>query len=401
MSENQNSPGDMPPPNLEQRVEEVPEQPGFPPPYPGPPPVKEKGGFARGFGMGTGLGLGLTVALIALTIVGGIMSMISLSVLMASTDGDAYTQTEVVWGDPSAEGRLRAIPISGSILTAGSGGSLFAFGTYGYEVAEQIDELTTADSAGLVLLVDTPGGTITGSRAISDSIERYQERTGQPVLVHVQGMSASGGVYSTAPADEIIADHGSMVGSIGVIYGPFEYYDGVLSAGDIITGVVQTEGGITQDYITAGTGKDFGNPYREMTEEERSTFQQGIDIEYDIFVSHVSEHRGIDEATIRDTLGAHLFDPITAESHGLTDGTMGRVEFFRHAAERSGLDPDHFAVDQIAAPTGFSSLLGIERAHGVALPLEARAGRESVVSQNFCDPATPLVFAGDIKAVCG
>ena len=48
-------------------------------------------------------------------------------------------------------------------------------------------------------------------------------------MVHVQGMSASGGVYSTAPADVIYADHGSIIGSIGVIYGPFEHYDGVVA----------------------------------------------------------------------------------------------------------------------------------------------------------------------------
>lgn len=401
MTETQPSPQDLPPPTHGERVETAPSAAAFPPPYPMAAPVREKGGFARGFGMGAGLGLGLTVALIALTVVGGIMSILSIGALASTASGDTYTQTEVIWGDADAEDRLRAIPISGSILTDGASGSLFAAGTYGYEVADQIDALTTDDSAGLVLLVNTPGGTITGSKAISDAIERYQERTGQQVLVHVQGMSASGGVYSTAPADEIIADHGSLVGSIGVIYGPFQYYDTVMSYGDILTGVVQTEGGITQEYITGGSGKDFGNPFRPMSDEEREVFSQGINMEYDAFVAHVSQHRGIDENTIRDTLGAHVFDPVTAESHGLTDGTMGRTEFFRHAAEVTGINPDSFAVEQIMAPTGFASLLGVERAHGVALPLEARAGRESLVSQSFCDPATPLVYAGDLLAVCG
>lgn len=402
MTENQTNPEEMPPPEADQRSEPAGDPVAYQPAFPGPAaPVKEKGGFARGFGLGAGLGLGLTVALIALSVVGGLLSMISLGVMLASTDGDATTQTEVIWGDESAEGRLRAIPISGSIMTDGASGGLLAAGTYGYEVADQIDDLTTDDSAGLVLLVNTPGGTIAGSKAIADAIERYQDRTGQPVLVHVQGMSASGGVYSTAPADEIIADHGSLVGSIGVIYGPFEQYEDVVAMGDILQGVVQTTGGITQEYITAGEGKDFGNPFRPITDEERTIFQQGIDNEYDNFVNHVAEHRGIDAETIVNSLGAHVFDPVTAEANGLIDGTMGRPEFFRHAAEAAGIDPESFAVDQILPPTGWASLFGIHRAHGTALPLEARAGKEAVVNQSFCDPATPLVFAGDIQAVCG
>ncbi|WP_408647230.1 S49 family peptidase [Tessaracoccus coleopterorum] len=56
---------------------------------------------------------------------------------------------------------------------------------------------------------------------------------------------------------------------------------------------------MTSDYFTAGTGKDFGNPFRAVTEEERAHYQAGIDAEYAKFVSHVSKYRDIPEAEIR------------------------------------------------------------------------------------------------------
>ena len=134
---------------------------------------------------------------------------------------------ERVWGTEGASGNLRAIRISGTIMTDAADGALLSSGTYGYEVADQLDSLKTDQVDGVVLLVNTPGGTITGSKAIADAITRYRERTGKPVLVHVEGSSTSGGVYSTATANEIIADHGSMIGSIGVILGPLPRYKDV------------------------------------------------------------------------------------------------------------------------------------------------------------------------------
>lgn len=360
----------------------------------------KKHGFARGFGRGIGFGLGLGAMLLVTSLATLILMVTSLATMTPTASGTATTNLNTIWG--SGTGKLRAINVSGAILSDASDGALLTAGSYGNEIAQEIDGLGADDASGLILLVNTPGGSIGGSRAISDAVERYQERTGQKVLVHVTSMSASGGVYATATADEIISDHGTLIGSIGVIFGPFTQYDGVVgTTGNILESGVTTTGGITQEYLSAGKGKDFGNPYRPMTDEERANYTAGLEVEYDNFVEHVSSHRGIPAETIVNELGAFMFDPETAQAKGLVDGVMGRDEFFRRAAEQAGLDPDDTRVEAVRAPTAWESLLGATRTFGQAPAVEQGAGIVPAVSKAFCGGGQPLVFAGEVASVCG
>lgn len=369
-----------------------------PPTAVAPATVKRPSEFKRGFGKGFGFSLGLLVTFVAVSVIGSIMAVISFAAMMGSVSGDATTATNVIWGTPGAEGRLRAIEINGEIQTSPADGGLFSTGTYGYEIADMLDSLTEEDSDGVVLLVNTPGGSVTGSKAILDATVRYQERTGNKVLVHVSEMSASGGVYSTAAADEIVADYGSMVGSIGVIFGPIARYDGVTAIGSTaIQSGVTTSGGITQEYITAGTGKDFGNPFRDMTEAERTMVQNMVDEYYGGFVDVVSQHRDIPAEKITDELGASVFTGEGAIEAGLVDAVMGREDFFRYAAEQTGLDPDNTAVEAVADPNSLQSLLGVTRSYGVSPAIEA----DQTVSASFCAAPTILAYYGDPVRACG
>lgn len=387
---------DSPPPN----------QPPTPPSVTGSQitaaPRKEPGVFKRGFGMGAGLGLGLAVTLIALSVIGGLFTVIVVAAGVGSvTSAGASTALTPMWGDSGADGKLRAISLSGPIMTDASEGGLLVAGAFGYEIAQQFDDLDEDDADGVVLLVNTPGGSVTGSKAISDAIERYQERTGKQVMVHVEGMSASGGVYATAPADAIYADYGSLVGSIGIIFGPFQRFnDVVATSGSILESGVTTTGGITEEYLSRGTGKDFGNPYRDMTDEERETFGSMLDEEYANFVDQVETNRGIEATTIRDELGAFLFSNDQSEANGLIDGTLNREEFFTMAATEAGLDPEDTVVEMTSAPTGLEAFLGATRPAGSALPV-SELGEGHQVSTAFCGGTTPLVFSGELAAVCG
>lgn len=376
-----------------------------PPPYPTAPAQAapaQAGPFRQGFGLGAGLGLGLLATTVAVSLVAGVATLAGLAAALSTVSGTATEGTTTIWGSETSGSRLRALEINGPILTSEAEGGLLVAGVYGYEIAEQLDRLTADDAGGVVLLVNTPGGSITGSRAISDAIVRYRERTGQKVFVHVEGMSASGGVYSTAPADEIFADHGSIVGSIGVIFGPISRYrDVVAIGGTLLESGVTTTGGITQEYITAGTGKDVGNPFRDLTAGERAMLQAITDDEYDRFVDQVATHRGIEKSVIVDELGAGIFSAAQAERIGLVDGTLGRDEFFREAARQSGLDPDQTRVEALREPSTFESLLGMRRSLGSSPALSRAAVSEGMLSPAICGATTPLVFAGDLAAVCG
>jgi protease-4 len=211
-------------------------------------------------------------------------------------------------------------------------------------------------------------------------------------------MAASGGLYAMAGADQIVADHGSLVGSIGVIMGPFQRFRDVTGIpGSLIEQGVTTEGGITEEYLTRGRGKDFGNPYRDMTEEERAVIGAGLDREYAAFVSWVSEARGIPAQTIVDQLGAFVFDGQTAFERGLVDDVMGRDEAYRHAAEMNGVDPDDTRVERVAGPGLLDLLLSAESPVTGPRATALEPGRSTVCA------GTPLVLAfhGDLAAACG
>lgn len=364
-----------------------------------PPPPREAGFFKRGFGLGLGASLGAGLGLAAVG-VGSIVVLVVVLVGLVAGGGETGTSapvTETVWGDPTDEAVLIAVPVTGVILGGESDGATFGGSTYGYEVAETIDALEADDADGLVLELNTPGGTIYGSRAIADAVERYQERTGNQVLAHVQGMSASGGVYAMAGADQIVADHGSLVGSIGVVMGPFERYRDVVGIpGTLLEPGVTTEGGITQEYLTRGRGKDLGNPYRDLTEEERAVLGGNLDREYAAFVAWVSEARGIPAQTVVDDLGAYLFDGQAAVDLGLIDDVMGREEAYRYAAELNDADPSATRVERVAGPGLLESLLSARSGAEAPGAGTLQPGRSTVCT------GAPLVLAhhGELAAAC-
>jgi protease-4 len=363
-----------------------------------PPPPREGGQFKRGFGLGLGASLGAGIGL-GVVGLGMIVVMVIALVGLVSGGGDTTGDpaTELAWGESTDGSRLLAVPVTGVILGGESDGAVFGGATYGYEVADTIDDLDAEDADGLVLELNTPGGTIYGSRAIADAVQRYQERTGNQVLAHVQGMSASGGVYAMAGADRIVADHGSLVGSIGVIMGPFQRFRDVTGIpGSLLEPGVTTEGGITEEYLSRGRGKDLGNPYRDMTEEERAVLNAGLDREYAEFVAWVSEARGIPEQTVVDELGAYVFDSATAVERGLVDEVMGRDEAYRNAAEMNGLDPEDTRVDRISGPGLLEAFLGARSPAGGT----AAEGPEPGLSTVCTGAPLVLAFHGELSAAC-
>ena len=192
-----------------------------------------------------------------------------------------------------------------------------------------------------------------------------------------------------------------MTGSIGVTLGPLpRYKDVVATRSTLLPQGITTTGGISQEYITAGSGKDLNNPYRDLTEQERHRLQAMVDDDYEIFVAEMAAGRKLDPQRIRNELGAGIFSARQAVNVGLADAVMGRDEFFRHAATAAGLDPDKTVVEKVSEPTGLSSLLGAKRAWGTSLPLSA-LGEKVVASASLCGVMAPIAYAGGLSGVCG
>jgi protease IV len=270
---------------------------------------------------------------------------------------------------------------------------------YGYDIQDVFLEAAQDSTIkGILLHLQTPGGTIFGSRAIFDGIKMYREKTGNPVVAYVQGMSASGGVMAMIGANEIYADHGSLVGSIGVIGDTFIYFNKPTAIdGGILGGGITTKDGIEQVIVSAGKGKDLGNPFRRPTKEELKRLQDDIDHEYDLFVKHVAENRNIESKTIREQMGAHVFDNESAKKFGLINGTLNYRESVKRLAELAQIETDDYQLVQTLAKDHglLSSFLSIFQP-------KSAPPKVSLLKSQFCNKFTrlPLAYYGNPAHIC-
>ena len=376
-------------------------------PFP-PPGTKSEGFFkslvktgTRGCVASIAFGLGL---LASVGLLFGIIAALLAAAGSGGGSGSSETKlsaTKFVYGTATSGNKLLYLRVNGVILGEkpdsvglfGDGGAV-----YGYEVKNTLRKAALDSSIrGVVIEFETPGGTVFGGRAIADGITEYQKSTGNPVLAFVEGLSASGGVYGMAPATKILADHGSLIGSIGVRLGTFAYYDGVLATeGGLLGGGITTKNGITFTTLSAGRNKDIGSPYRPINDEERQVLQRGLDNEYTNFVNHVSTFRKIPDTVIRDRLGANIFDNKTAQDVGLIDGTANREEAFIELARLANLRPGAFKVVREKSDSGFLS--GVFGSTGVNQP---QATGALVSADGICFPQNLILsYYGEPGALC-
>lgn len=334
------------------------------------------------------------VCLVCSLIVGGIVLA---GVAMASVSGDVDSSMyDRMYG--SGSNQLLSIPVNGVIVGTDSGGGIFSSldgQTAGYSIKDELYRAAADDSIkGVILEIDSPGGTIFGSRAIADGVKYYKEQTGRPVYSHVSGTGASGAYWAAVSTDKIYVDYGSDVGSIGVILGPFEYYNTPIAAdGGLFGGGVVTQNGIETVTLTAGKSKDVGNPYRRLTQDEISLLQSQVNNEYDDFVKYVVEHRRIGESEIRNKIGAMVYGPKTAQELKLSDGTLNRQDAYEKLAEAAKIKDDYSVVRE-HAELGFVGSLLSALSHK---PQTTAASQEV----DLCTLTnTSLAYHGDVTSWC-
>lgn len=270
-----------------------------------------------------------------------------------------------VEGNKQSKNEILSVPINGIImgnrnLDGGGAVDLMGFGVvYGYDIAEQLKSAAGRPEVKAVFMeYNTPGGTIYGSQAIFDGIKVFQEKAKKQVFVHIQGLSASGGVWAMVGADKIYADYGSMVGSIGILGPTLQYYNTPTAlTGGLFAGGIETANGIETKMITAGRSKDLGNPFRRPTEEEIEVLERGVKSEYENFVRHVAAARKIEPEFIRTQLGALIFSNADAEKFKLIDGTRSRTAALDELAKTVGIEGDYKVVRKGSPKSDLLALL--------------------------------------------
>lgn len=158
---------------------------------------------------------------------------------------------------------------------------------------------------GVLFVVDSPGGAVSPSIELAYAIKRLKEV--KPVIVYAKGTIASGSYYASIWADEIIANPGSMVGSIGVIM-----------QGANLSGIMEKIGIKTQ-VVKAGKYKQIGTPDREWKDYEINELNKVIQGTYDMFSQDVADARGLDIKKRDLYANAHIFTASQAKDVGLVD----------------------------------------------------------------------------------
>ncbi|WP_152184919.1 signal peptide peptidase SppA [Sulfurimonas indica] len=174
------------------------------------------------------------------------------------------------------------------------------------DIIEKIDNATKNDAIkGVLLTVDSPGGAVAPSVEIAYAIKRLKEK--KPVVVYAKGTIASGSYYASIWADKIIANPGSMVGSIGVIM-----------QGADLSGVMNKIG-IKSQVVKAGLYKQVGTSDRPWKQYEINELNKVIQGTYDMFTQDVARARKLDLKKRDMFANAHIFTATQAKDVGLID----------------------------------------------------------------------------------
>ncbi len=203
-------------------------------------------------------------------------------------------------------------------------------------ILNQIDELIEdKNNVGLIIYVDSPGGSVYESDELYLKIQEYKDKTARPVYVAMGNVAASGGYYISVAADKIYANRNTITGSIGVRIGPF--YD--------LTGLMEKYG-VKSKIITSGSNKAMGDFTEQMTEEQEKIFQSIVNEAYEQFLQVVLDGRNMKAKklwsiadgrvyTAMQALGFELVDDIGTYADALYDM---KEEYELENAEEFDLD---------------------------------------------------------------
>lgn len=216
----------------------------------------------------------------------------------------------------------------------------------GREAIRQLDAFAENSSVkSIVLHVNSPGGGVSISQEVHDAVLRA--RDSKPVVAAMASVAASGGYYISCAADRILANAGSLTGSIGVI---FQFH----TFGDLFDKV-----GVGTETITSGELKAAGTYARDMTEEERLMLRSVVLDSYEQFVEAVAEGRDMDKEEIYPLADGSVFTGLQAYNLGLIDTLGGLKEAVDLAAELAGIEGEPATVrPRRREQGGFFDLLG-------------------------------------------
>jgi protease IV len=197
--------------------------------------------------------------------------------------------------DFSFSDRIQVVDIEGELLQS-------------KPILEQLKRYEDSNSVKAILLnIDSPGGGVAVSQEIYEELKRLREKKDKTIVAYLSSTGASGAYYVACAANKIVANPGTIVGSIGVIAEWVSY-------GELL------EWAKLKDIVfKTGEFKDTGSPTRPLTDNEKKYFQGLIDDMYVQFVEAVSSGRKLDLQEVRSMADGRVFTGRDAKERKLID----------------------------------------------------------------------------------
>jgi len=242
------------------------------------------------------------------------LSAISLFIFIA-----AYVITVGLGNFPLSVGeKIAVVKIEGVILDS-------------KDIIEELREHRENKSVKAIMLrIDSPGGAVAPSQEIYTEVLNIRDEGKKKIVTSMGSVAASGGYYIASASDRIVANPGSVTGSIGVI----------LELANV-SGLMKKVG-VESVVIKSGKFKDVGSLFRTMTPEERELLQGVIDDTYDQFVDAVAAGRGINKEDLLPIADGRVFTGRQAKKLGLVDDLGSMQDAIKITADIAGIkgEPD-------------------------------------------------------------
>jgi len=217
-----------------------------------------------------------------------------------------------------------AVTLGESDAAPGFGGMAMGSDTVAPAIRAALDD----DSVrAIVLRIDSPGGSYIASDAIWDAVQAAREAD-KPIVVSMGNIAASGGYFVAAPANRIVAQPGSLTGSIGVVSGKF-----------VLSGLWEKLH-LNFDGVQAGPRADFWSPNAPFSEAEWARLQDSLDESYSDFLDKVGAGRGLSRAAVRAAAQGKVWSGADARERGLVDRLGGYRTAVSEAKSLAGIAPE-------------------------------------------------------------
>ena len=178
----------------------------------------------------------------------------------------------------------------------------------------------------IVVRIDSPGGAVAPTQEIFEGILKSKKQ--KPFIASMGSMATSGGYYIAAACDKIVANPGTLTGSIGVI----------MQLGNVEE--LMRKIGVKGVNIKSGQNKDIGSPFQPLSPEGKQILQGLVDNVHNQFVTAVAKGRGMDEEQVRKLADGRVYSGAQAKELGLIDQFGTLQEAIELAARRVGIEAE-------------------------------------------------------------